>query len=320
MKGQKIMTEVKRHVEIAGYGVCLPKNTVQFKDQTRYRVVENEETQLDLAEAAIQAALENANLSMKDIDCLVSASAVGVQPIPCTAALIHERVAKGLSIPAMDINTTCTSFISALSTISHLIEAGEYHRVLIVSSEVGSLGLNPKQKESYELFGDGAAAFIFQASNRDKGVIASLQCTWSEGAHDTEIRGGLTSYQPKEYSEETKTNFMFDMKGKKILLLSARVIPEMFQEFQEKSGISKDAVDYIIPHQASRALPLVMDKLGVSKDKYLNIVSEYGNMVSVAVPFGLAYALDHGYVKEGDTIFLMGTAAGMTVNMLALKL
>ena len=320
MKGQKIMTEVKRHVEIAGYGVCLPKNTVQFKDQTRYRVVENEQTQLDLAEAAIQAALENANLSIKDIDCLVSASAVGVQPIPCTAALIHERVAKGLSIPAMDINTTCTSFISALSTMSYLIEAGEYHRVLIVSSEVGSLGLNPKQKESYELFGDGAAAFIFQASDKDKGVIASLQRTWSEGAHDTEIRGGLTSYQPKEYSEETKTNFMFDMKGKKILLLSARVIPEMFQEFQEKSGISKDAVDYIIPHQASRALPLVMDKLGVSKDKYLNIVSEYGNMVSVAVPFGLAYALDHDYVKEGDTIFLMGTAAGMTVNMLALKL
>lgn len=314
------MTEVKRHIEIAGYGVCLPKNTVQFKDQTRHRVVENEETQLDLAEAAIQAALENANLNMKDIDCLVSASAVGVQPIPCTAALIHERVAKGLSIPAMDINTTCTSFISALSIMSHLIEAGEYHRVLIVSSEVGSLGLNPKQKESFELFSDGAAAFIFQSTEKDKGVIASLQRTWSEGAHDTEIRGGLTSYQPKEYSEATKTNFMFDMKGKKILLLSARVIPEMFQEFQEKSGISKDAVDYIIPHQASRALPLVMGKLGIDEDKYLNLVTDYGNMVSVAVPFGLAYALDHGYVKEGDTIFLMGTAAGMTVNMLALKL
>jgi len=320
MKGQKIMTEVKRHLEIAGYGVCLPKNTVQFKDQTRYRVVENEEIQLDLAEVAIQRALEKANLKIEDIDCLVSASAVGVQPIPCTAALIHERVAKGLSIPAMDINTTCTSFISALSTMSYLIEAGEYRRVLIVSSEVGSLGLNPKQKESYELFSDGAAAFIFQSSDKDKGVIASLQRTWSEGAHDTEIRGGLTSYQPKEYAEDTKTNFMFDMKGKKILLLSARVIPEMFQEFQEKSGISKDAVDYIIPHQASRALPLVMGKLGVDEDKYLNLVTDYGNMVSVAVPFGLAYALDHGYVKEGDTIFLMGTAAGMTVNMLALKL
>jgi len=89
------MTEVKRHVEIAGYGVCLPKQTVQFKNQTRYRVVEDEETQLDLAEVAIQRALENANLKIEDIDCLVSASAVGVQPIPCTAALIHCHPSHG---------------------------------------------------------------------------------------------------------------------------------------------------------------------------------------------------------------------------------
>ena len=62
------MTEVKRHVEIAGYGVCLPKQTVQFKNQTRYRVVEDEETQLDLAEVAIQRALENANFLEKLLD------------------------------------------------------------------------------------------------------------------------------------------------------------------------------------------------------------------------------------------------------------
>ena len=116
------MTEVKRHVEIAGYGVCLPKHTVQFKDQTRYRVVENEETQLDLAEVAIQRALEHANLDIKDIDCLVSASAVGVQPIPYTAALIHERVAKGLSIPAMDINTTCTSALKSANKVKRSFE------------------------------------------------------------------------------------------------------------------------------------------------------------------------------------------------------
>jgi len=175
-------------------------------------------------------------------------------------------------------------------------------------------------KESFELFSDGAAAFIFQASSQDKGVIASLQHTWSEGAHDTEIRGGLTSYHPKKYSEKTKTDFMFDMKGKKILLLSAHKLPDMFQEFQEKTHLALADVDYIIPHQASRALSLVMDKLGITEDQYLNIVTDYGNMVSVSVPFGLAYSLDHGLVKEGDVVYLLGTAAGMTVNMLALKL
>lgn len=320
MKGTLTMKQVQRHVEIAGYGVCLPTHTVTFGDQTRYRVVENEQTQLDLAEAAIRNALAKANLTMNDIDCLVSASAVGVQPIPCTAALIHERVAKGLSIPAMDINTTCTSFISALSTMSCLIEDGEYDRVLIVSSEVGSLGLNPKQRESFELFSDGASAFIFQKTTADKGVIAALRRTWSEGAHDTEIRGGLTSYQPKEYSDSTKENYLFDMKGRKILLLSARKIPAMFEEFNLKTDMTLNDIDFIIPHQASRALPVVMEKLGVPEHKYLDIVSDYGNMVSVSVPFSLAYSLDRGLVKEGDTIYLLGTAAGMTVNMLALKL
>lgn len=63
-----------------------------------------------------------------------------------------------------------------------------------------------------------------------------------------------------------------------------------------------------------------MEKLGVPESKYLDIVSDYGNMVSVSVPFGLAYSLDRGLVKEGDTIYLLGTAAGMAVNMLALKL
>ena len=63
-----------------------------------------------------------------------------------------------------------------------------------------------------------------------------------------------------------------------------------------------------------------MEKLGVAENQYLNLVTDYGNMVSVSVPFGLAYSLEHGLIKEGDVVYLMGTAAGMTVNMLALKL
>ena len=73
--------------------------------------------------------------------------------------------------------------------------------------------------------------FIFEATKEDKGIIASMQRTWSEGAHDTEIRGGLTAYHPKLYSEATKTDFMFDMKGKKILLL----LPVLFQKCSKNS-------------------------------------------------------------------------------------
>ena len=112
---------------------------------------------------------------------------------------------------------------------------------------------------------------------------------------------------------------MFDMKGKKILLLSARKIPVMFEEFQEKTAsLGRRGLYHSSPSKSCSSFG--HGKLGVAEDQYLNLVTDYGNMVSVSVPFGLAYSLEHGLIKEGDVVYLMGTAAGMTVNMLALKL
>ena len=135
-----------RKVKILSFGIALPKNTIKFKEQTRYRI-SRDETQLSLSVEACEKALANANINIKNIDCIVSASAVGIQPIPCSAALIHEKIAKGTDIPALDINTTCTSFITALDTMSYLVEAGRYKRILIVSGDVASIALNPKQKK-----------------------------------------------------------------------------------------------------------------------------------------------------------------------------
>lgn len=307
-----------RKIKLSGYGLSLPENTINFNGETRYRVNENE-TQLILAVDACKKALNSANKTINQIDCIVSASAVGVQPIPCTAALIHEQIAKGTDIPALDINTTCTSFITALDTMSYLVAAKKYKNILIISSEVASLGLNPKQKESYELFSDGAAAFIISETDENIGIVSSLQKTWSEGVHATEIRGGLSSYHPKNYSESTKEEYMFDMNGKKVLSLSIKKLPEMFNEFLKENNISMKDIDIIIPHQASSAMPLIMSKLGIPKEKYIDVVSKYGNMVSVSVLATLYLALKEKRIKKGDRVLLMGTAAGLTTNMLLIK-
>ena len=311
-----------RNIKIAGYGTYIPENFVKFGNQIRHRVVKEDNiTQIDMAVEAINKALENAKLEIEDIDCIVSTSAVCAQLIPCTAALIHEKIAKGTNIPAMDINTTCTSFISALDIMSYLIEAGRYKRVLIVASEKASIGLNKNQKESYELFADGACAIIFEKSNdKKKGVIYSLQQTWSEGAHSTEIRGGGTLKPSMIFDQEHVSDYLFDMKGKEVLLLAARKLPKFFKTLFKESGLGISDIDMVIPHQASRALELIMKKLGIPKEKYIDIVQDYGNMVSVSVPFTFCKALEAGKVKEGDTIILTGTAAGLTANAVILKI
>lgn len=308
-----------RRIQFKGYGIELPKNTVELKGQVRYRISEGE-SQISLAVSACEKALKNANITINDIDCIVSASAVGIQPIPCTAALIHEKIAKGTSIPALDINTTCTSFITALDTMSYLVEAGRYERVLIVSCDVASKALNPKQKESFQLFSDGAAAFVIEKTQKEIGVIDAIQKTWSEGAHSTEIRGGLSNFHPKNYSEMTKEEYMFDMNGKTVLSLSISKIPELMKNFLKNNGMKVSDIDMTVPHQASVAMPLVMQKLGIEKDKFLDEVKEFGNMVSASVPITLVHGLENGRIKSGNTILLIGTAAGLTTNMMLIKL
>ena len=308
-----------RKIQFKGYGIELPKNTVELKGQVRYRISEGE-SQISLAVSACEKALKNANITINDIDCIVSASAVGIQPIPCTAALIHEKIAKGTSIPALDINTTCTSFITALDTMSYLVEAGRYERVLIVSCDVASIALNPKQKESFQLFSDGAAAFVIEKTEKEIGVIDAIQKTWSEGAHSTEIRGGLSNFHPKNYSEMTKEEYMFDMNGKTVLSLSISKIPELMKNFLKNNGMKVSDIDMTVPHQASVAMPLVMQKLGIEKDKFLDEVKEFGNMVSASVPITLVHGLENGRIKSGNTILLIGTAAGLTTDMMLIKL
>lgn len=308
-----------KKIKIIGYGTYLPKNKVIFKDQVRYH--STGENQVDMAVEACNNALSQGNIKIEDIDLILSASAVAAQPIPATAVLIHEKIAKGLNIPAFDVNSSCTSFITALEIASNYIELNQYKNILIVASDISSIGLNEEQKESFELFSDGAAAIIITKSKAENvGVVASLQKTFSEGAHSTEIRGGGSLMPSYKYDVSNKADYLFDMKGREILLTTARSLPLVFEEFFEKNNITLEDIDLIIPHQASKALAMVMNRLNISTEKYVDCVQEYGNMVSVSVPFVLCKLLEEKKIKNGDRLLLCGTAAGLTINMLLLNI
>ena len=308
-----------RRIKITGCTNSLPKGKIKFGNQTRYRLADGQ-TLLDLAEDAITNALKDANMTISDIDCIIGGMATPLQAIPCNAALIHERVAKGTDIPAMDINTSCTSFITALDIAAYMTDSGRYCNILIVSGDTASAALNPDQKESYELFSDAVSAFIVSRCDDDTaGIIFSAQKTWSEGAHDTEIRGGCALMPSFVMTEENRQDYYFDMKGLRVLKLSANRLPAFLKESLEKAGLSLQDIDTVVPHQASKALKFMMPKLHIEEGKYIDRVSDYGNMISAAVPFVLCDAIHEGRIVRGDIVMLMGTAAGLTSNVMILK-
>lgn len=309
-----------RGCEIVGWGRVLPEGTMSFGGEVRYRIGEDM-SHLDMLAGACQRALHHAGMDVDDIDLVLGASAAGIQPIPCTAALVWERLTRRGHAAAFDVNSTCTSFITALDVASRYLDAGDHETILVFSGDVGTRFLNPAQKESYELFSDAGVAVILRRSeSREHGVIASLQQTWPAYAHDTEIRGGLSHSPAQAYAESDPADYLFDMKGRRALLGMMRVLPEFFARFHERSGLSYDDIDLWVPHQASAALGPMLDRIGVPAERRIDEVAAYGNMVSASVPFMLTRALDEGRVGSGDTVVLCGTAAGLTANALALRL
>lgn len=309
-----------RNCEIAGWGTMLPDRTVTFGEQVRYRI-EDDVSHLDMLAGACEKALDKAGIGADDVDLVLGASAAGIQPIPCTAALVLERLTLTGHAAAFDVNSTCTSFITALDMASHLLAVGAHETILVFSGDVGTRFLNPEQTESHELFSDAAAAVVLRRSeDPERGVIASAQRTWPAYAHDTEIRGGLSRSPAQRYADADPADYLFDMNGRRALLAMMRVLPDFFAAFHGSSGIRHDDVALWVPHQASAALGPMLDRLGIPAERRIDEVSAYGNMVSASVPFMLARALDEGRVGTGDTVILCGTAAGLTANVLALRL
>lgn len=310
----------QRSVKLAGWGKAAGSEKIRFADQVRYRLAVGE-TLLDLTDRAIGEALDRADLKISDMDLIVCGMATPLQAIPCNAVLIHERWAKGLDIPAIDINTTCTSFITGLDIVSSLIELGNYQKVLLISGDTASAALNPDQKESYELFSDAAAAFVVRACDdkETSGVLYSSQKTWSEGAHDTEIRGGGGLLPVFAMDSENRSDYYFDMKGSKILKLTAKKLPAFIESCLTEAGVSRSEVGMVVPHQASKALDLIMPRLGFAKGTYADYVSRHGNMISASIPYTMCQVIEEGRIKRGEVVMLVGTAAGLTANLLLLR-
>ncbi|PLS19241.1 3-oxoacyl-ACP synthase [Bacillus sp. M6-12] len=325
---------MNRNIRILGTGKYLPSKMVTSeeldkklglregwvakKSGVKVRHVVDGEVNSDMAVKAIEQALENANMKKEDLDCIISTSASFDQPLPCQASLIKEKMGfKNNPIPAFDIDSTCLGFVVGLDTISYLVEAGRYKNVAIVSSEISSLAINPNQPESYTLFGDGASAVIITKSSNEEtsSINTSLVETYPEGVHMTEVRGGGSALHSRHYSEQTKTEYLFDMDGRAVFRLSSRLINGFMERLFNDSGLTIQDMDMVIPHQASAmAMDIMRKKLGVPEEKFMNIIENHGNIISASIPMALHEAIVQNRIKRGDKVMLLGTSAGLSLG------
>jgi len=276
-----------------------------------------DETSSQMGAFALMDALERSGIRYEDLDAIISASGTGEQELPCTGALIQRALKRpGHPIPCFDVNATCLSFVTAYDLASSLLATDRFRRIAIVSTEIASVGLNPKQHEAYALFGDGAAAVIVEKTpaGETSGILHAHMQTFSEGADYCRIEGGGSKIHPKLYSEHPE-KFKFAMEGRKVFKLVLETIPSFFADTLKGAGTALEEIDLIVPHQASGSgMELVRRKLGIDGSKYMDILKNHGNMIAASIPLALHYAIEQGRIRRGNKIMLLGTSAGMSLG------
>ncbi|XID94516.1 beta-ketoacyl-ACP synthase III [Paenibacillaceae bacterium WGS1546] len=273
------------------------------------------------AKAARQA-LEAAKLRFSDLDCLVGASGTKEQALPCSAVFIQRELGEEQSgVPAFDIDSTCLSFLVALDAMSCMIAAGRYRNVLIVSSEIASVGLDWRHKESAALFGDGAAAVVIgraEDGEPSRIVGASLR-TYGAGAAHSEIRAGGTKRHPRGPRPASADDYLFRMDGPAIYKMASRLLPGFTDELLRSTGTRMTEFKAVVPHQGSAmAVRLMRKKLGIAERQLVYITPDHGNTIAASIPMGLHEAIRAGRIERGDRVLLIGTAAGLTLGGLVL--
>ncbi|MFT2719779.1 3-oxoacyl-ACP synthase III family protein [Deinococcus sp. A31D244] len=268
------------------------------------------ETALSLGTQAARGALDRAGLQIDDVDVLLNASGSQLQPIPDGAALYAREL--GLHGKATySLHATCLSFLIALQHAALLIHTRQARHVLIISSEGGSVGLNPAQPESTLLIGDGAAAVLLgPPEHPHQGLHAGRTETHPAGADHTRITGGGTLRHPN-HPDATPTDFTFDMQGLQVLKLASRVVPPFLERLRPGLSSGLPGITRVIPHQASQAGLDLMRRYHWPEEQVEVTLRTLGNVIAASLPLTLHQALEAGRLSAGDTALLVGTGAGL---------
>ena len=244
-------------------------------------------------------------------DLIINASGVPKQTIPDTSVFIQKELGYS-GIPSFSIHSTCLSFLTAFHTASSLIEAKQYKKILIVSSDRGSIGRNFSEPESSALLGDASAAIIIEPSNHAKLIDYKME-TYPEGALFTQVKGGGTYRHPDNPQTIDKDHY-FTMSGPQVYKMARKKVYSMIGNILSKNNLSIKDINLVIPHQASGTAIKAYSKFGgFNEQKVMNIIHKYGNCVSASIPLALCIAIEENKINDGDLVMMVGTGAGLSV-------
>jgi 3-oxoacyl-[acyl-carrier-protein] synthase III len=313
-----------RYAKIVGTGSYLPEKILtnadlqQFVDTTdtwirertgieqRHMAAEGQTTS-DLAYEAAVRAMAAAGVTGKDIDLIVLGTTTPDVIFPSSATFVQQRIgANGCG--AMDVNAACSGFIYALSIADSFIRSGKCRRALVIGAETLTRMLDWSDRTTCVLFADGAGAVVLEASN-EPGILSTH--IHADGAH-TDLLFNPVGVS-KGFTDEKNHGVRVVMRGQEVFKTAVRTLSRVVDETLAANNISKDGIDWLVPHQANlRIIEATARHLDMPMERVILTVQKHGNTSAASVPLALDHGVRTGKIKPGQTVLMEAFGGGFT--------
>lgn len=331
--------------KITGLGYYVPDNIVTNADlsriietndewiqertgiQERRHIVRGEDTTTSMGVKAARIAIERSGVAKEDIDFIVFATLSPDYYFPGPGVLVQRDL--GLkTVGALDVRNQCSGFVYAVSIADQYIKTGMYKNVLVIGSEVHSVGLDmtTRGRGVSVIFGDGAgAAVLSREEDNSRGILSTH--LHSEGQHAEELivkapgmGGRWVTDILADKDPENDESYLPYMNGQFVFKNAVVRFAEVINEGLQANNLEVSDIDMLIPHQANlRISQFIQQKFKLTDDQVYNNIQKYGNTTAASIPIALTEAWEQGKIKSGDTVILAAFGSGFTWGSVIMK-
>ncbi|MFF1492898.1 beta-ketoacyl-ACP synthase III [Streptomyces sp. NPDC058304] len=274
-------------------------------------VVEPGMTTGDLAVEAGLRALKNAGADGADL--VIVATTTPDRPCPATAPSVATRM--GLTgVPAYDVAAVCSGFVYALQAGTAAVTSGFAARVLVIGAESFSTILDPGDRTTSVIFGDGAGAVLLRSGEHDEpGAVLDVHLGSDGSMADLiTVRGGGAEERSRGGARREEDRY-FRMEGKSVFFAAVRRMAESSRTVLDRTGWAVSDVDRLVAHQANvRILHAVAEQLGLPPERAVLNIDRVGNTSAASIPLALVDGMADGELHAGDRVLLTAFGGGAT--------
>jgi 3-oxoacyl-[acyl-carrier-protein] synthase III len=305
---------------IAGTGSYLPEKVVtnfdleKMVDTTdewirtrtgieRRHIAADGQTTVDLAEQAARRALEAAGLAPTEVDFIAFGTTTPDLVFPNCGVLLQQRLGCRGG-PAFSVETACAGFMYALSIADKYVRCGEVRRALVIGSETLSRITDWKDRGTAVLFADGAGAVVLEPSETPGVLSTHLH---ADGHYKDLL------YCSSGVSKGFAPQLTITMSGNEVFKVAVTKLGQAVDEALAANGLSKEALDWLVPHQANiRIIQAMARRLDMPMEKVILTVQDHGNTSAASVPLALDVAVRDGRIRRGELLLLEAFGGGFT--------